>query len=77
MDATDCRIAEPDKEIAELKALLKAAVDKIAGLEAIVASLQKHSGNSSKPPSPDIIKPPKDKDRRQSITWDFNFAGHI
>ena len=44
--------------IAELEALLKAALAKIAQLE-------KNSSNSSKPPSSDIVKPPKDKDRRR------------
>jgi transposase len=54
-----------DKEIAELKALLKTALERIAELEAEIASLKKNSGNSSKPPSSDIVKPRKDKDRRR------------
>jgi hypothetical protein len=33
--------------------------EKIAQLEAGVARLKKNSGNSSKPPSSDIVKPPK------------------
>ena len=33
---------------------------RIAELEAEVAALKKHSGNSSKPPSSDIVKPPKE-----------------
>jgi transposase len=65
MDAKERRIAEQDQEIAELKVLLKAALEKIAHLEAEIAVLKKHSGNSSKPPSSDIVKPPKDKDRRR------------
>ena len=65
MDAKDRRIAEQDKEIAELKALLRAALERIAELEAEIARLKKHSGNSSKPPSSDIVKPTKDKDRRR------------
>jgi len=32
---------------------------RIAQLEAKVARLKKNSGNSSKPPSSDIVKPPK------------------
>lgn len=32
---------------------------RVAALEALLAKLQKHSGNSSKPPSSDIVKPPK------------------
>ena len=58
MDVKDRRIAELEQRVATLDALLQAALDKIAILE-------KHSGNSSKPPSSDIVKPPKDKDRRR------------
>ena len=58
MDVKDRRIAELEQRVAELEALLQAALDKIAQLE-------KHSGNSSKPPSSDIVKPPRDKDRRR------------
>ena len=47
-----------DKRIAELEALLKAALERIATLEAEVAALKKNSSNSSKPPSSDIVKPP-------------------
>jgi hypothetical protein len=32
----------------------------VAELRAELALLRKHSGNSSKPPSSDIVKPPKD-----------------
>ena len=58
MDAKDRRIADLEKRVAELEALLKAALAKIAQLE-------KNSANSLKPPSSDIVKPPKDKDRRR------------
>jgi len=47
-------IAKLEKRVAELEALLKAAHEKIAQLE-------KNSANSSKPPSSDIVKPPKDQ----------------
>ncbi len=47
-----------DKRIAELEALLKAALERIAILEARIAVLEKNSSNSSKPPSSDIVKPP-------------------
>jgi transposase len=50
-----------DKRIAELEILLKAALERIATLEAEVATLKKNSSNSSKPPSSDIVKPPKAK----------------
>jgi len=59
-----------DKRIAELEALLKAALEEIvalkkhiATLEAEVAALKKNSSNSSKPPSSDIVTPPKQKTR--------------
>jgi hypothetical protein len=61
-----------DRQIAELKALLKAALEKIERLEAEIATLraaiavlQKNSGNSSKPPSSDIVKPPRPKGKRK------------
>src|SRR5215469_1535084 len=77
MDAKDRRIAKLEKQVAkrdaQLKrrdaqikkrdALLKAALEKIALLESKVAMLKKNSGNSSKPPSSDIVKPPKPKDK--------------
>lgn len=56
---------EPDREqayrrrIATLEALLAAALQRMAELEAKIARLEKNSSNSSKPPSSDIVKPPK------------------
>ena len=54
-----------DKRIAELEALLKAALEEIARLKERIAVLEKNSSNSSKPPSSDIVKPPKHKDKRK------------
>ena len=52
-----------DQRIAELETLLQAALEETARLsEHIVAlekKLNKNSANSSKPPSSDIVKPPK------------------
>jgi transposase len=64
-----------DRRIAELETLLKAALEKIARLE---AKLNKNSSNSSKPPSSDIVKPPKtkDKDRRKSQRKQGAQPGH-
>ena len=59
---------DKDKRISELEAQLKAALDKneqleakIAALESALGASQKNSNNSSKPPSSDIVKPPKPK----------------
>ena len=46
------RIAELEAEVAELKA-------QVARLSSQIAKLSKNSSNSSKPPSSDIVKPPK------------------
>jgi transposase len=48
--------AERDARLARLEA-------RIAELEAELAKAKKHSGNSSKPPSSDIVNPPKPKKR--------------
>ena len=59
-----------DNRNSDLEAQLKAAHDRIEYLEAKVVALesalaasQKNSSNSSKPPSSDIVKPPKPKGR--------------
>ena len=52
-------MAAKDQRIAELEALLKDALDEIALLKAEIAALKKNSSTSSKPPSSDIVKPPK------------------
>jgi len=48
------RIAELEKQVADL-------MEQVAKLTDKVAKLSKNSSNSSKPPSSDIIKPPKAK----------------
>jgi len=58
MEAKDRRIAQLERRVAELEALLQAALEKIA-------QLKKNSSNSSKPPSSDIVKPPKQQDWRR------------
>jgi transposase len=59
-------LGNENKRITELEILLKAALEEnerlraeIAVLKAEVAVLKKDSSNSSKPPSSDIVKPPK------------------
>jgi transposase len=52
-------LEEKDKRIAELEGLLKSALEEIERLKNRIAQLEKNSGNSSKPPSSDIIKPVK------------------
>lgn len=50
---------------ARLQAENSALVSRLAELEAKLARAKKHSGNSSKPPSSDITKPPKPKDAKR------------
>jgi len=45
-----------DKRIAELERLLKDALEEIKQLKERIALLEKHSGNSSKPPSSDVVR---------------------
>jgi transposase len=62
MNAKDRLIAQQDRRISELESLLEAAL-------AEIARLNKNSSTSSKPPSSDIVKPPKPrKDRRRKRT---------
>ncbi len=49
------------KEIAELKAQTAELKQTVHHLTEQIAKLSKNSSNSSKPPSSDIVKPPKDK----------------
>jgi transposase len=49
----------------QLRARLAEQDQRIAQLEAQVAAARKHSGNSSKPPSSDIVKPPKDQGKNK------------
>jgi len=48
-------------ELQERDQLIASLLERIAALEAEIAALKKNSSNSSKPPSSDIVKPPKDK----------------
>lgn len=57
------RIAELEKEVTDLKAQVAALIEhnaKLAEQAEQVAGLSKNSSNFSKPPSSDIVKPPKD-----------------
>jgi transposase len=49
---------------ASLEAQVAALVTRVAALEAELARAKKHSGNSSKPPSSDIVKPKEAKRKR-------------
>jgi hypothetical protein len=53
------RIAELEAENAELKSEVAALKSEVKRLAELVAALSKNSSNSSKPPSSDIVKPPK------------------
>jgi len=53
------RIAELEKQVAELLKANEAFVRENAELSEQIAKLSRNSSNSSKPPSSDIVKPPK------------------
>ena len=53
------RIAELEKQVAEVLQQNAKLLDRVAKLTEQVAKLSKNSSNSSKPPSSDIVKPPK------------------
>ena len=56
--------------VSKQAALIEELRAEIAKLKAKIAALEKNSTNSSKPPSSDIVKPPKpkkDKERRRKI----------
>ena len=49
------------KEVADLKAQVVKLTELVLNLNERIAKLSKNSSNSSKPPSSDIVKPPKGK----------------
>jgi len=55
----DERIATLEKQVAELSQQNKKLAEQITKLTEQIAKLSKNSSNSSKPPSSDIVKPPK------------------
>lgn len=58
MDATNAELREENRA---LKAQVTALLKRVAALEAQLAAARKNSGNSSKPPSSDIVKPSRPK----------------
>ena len=53
----------PCEQCAQLRREIEQLRARIAALEAELAQARKHSGNSSKPPSSDIVQPPRPKKR--------------
>ncbi len=73
------RIAELEAENADLKALVAELKAQVTGLAEQIAKLSKNSSNSSKPPSSDIVKPPKpapSKNRKRKIGGQPGHAKH-
>jgi cytochrome c-type biogenesis protein CcmH/NrfG len=68
MDAKDKQIAELRQRVAELEALLQAALAENRQLKERIAQPEKNSRNSSKPPSSDIVKPPKNKNGQKKVS---------
>ncbi len=61
-------MASKDDIIADLRRLVEKLTKRIEELELQLAKAQKDSSNSSKSPSSDIVKPPKEKgDRRKKV----------
>jgi transposase len=66
--------------VSEQATLIEKLRAKIAKLEARIAVLEKNSATSSKPPSSDIVKPPKpkkDKERRRKIGAQKGHKQHL
>lgn len=58
-------MTDKDALIAQLRQEIRQLREMVRLLQEEVARLKKHSGNSSKPPSSDIVKPPKPSGRRR------------
>jgi transposase len=76
MDATDANLERLRQENQSLKAQVAALLERIAALEAQLAAARKNSGNSSKPPSSDIAKPPRPAADKQSKRKRGGQPGH-
>jgi transposase len=63
MEGSGCTTRCPACE--QLRERLAKSEQRAAELEAQLAAARKHSGNSSKPPSSDIVKPPKDRGKNK------------
>ncbi|MHC4177763.1 MAG: DUF6444 domain-containing protein [Planctomycetota bacterium] len=69
-------IARQDAEIADLKVQLAEALQRIGQLEQQLAAARKNSSISSKPPSNDIVKPPKTKRKTRKKRKRSGQSGH-
>ena len=81
MGTTKCENCERlAARVASLEEQLAAALTRITQLEAEIARLKRNSSTSSKPPSSDIVKPPKlsllDRRRKRSMGGQPGHAKH-
>jgi hypothetical protein len=65
-DQQDLSRYELEALVEQLRAMVKLLEQQNAELTRQVAALQKNSSNSSKPPSSDIVKPPKPSNGKQA-----------
>jgi transposase len=75
-DITCPGCAARDKQIAELQQQMQRIQQQLSALQDRIARAEKNSSNSSKPPSSDIVKPPKPKPKQGKKRRQGGQPGH-